>query len=81
MRTQIVLPVMLSSALLLTACQTTKRLAQVDRETICLALERADPLTGLTDEDKRIVRELFTREGKDALKMARALRKEIQCAF
>jgi hypothetical protein len=72
---------MLFAALTLAACQTTKRLAQVDRETICLALERADPLTGLTDEDKRIVRELFTREGKDALKMARALRKEIQCAF
>jgi hypothetical protein len=81
MRKVIVLCAMLLSALILQACQTTKRLAQVDRETICLALKRADPLTGLTDEDKRIVRELFTREGKDALKMARALRKEIQCAF
>lgn len=81
MRKLIVLCAMLSSVLTLGACQTTKRLASVDRTTICLALEKADPLTGLTDEDKRLIREGFSREGKDALKMARAIRKELQCAF
>jgi hypothetical protein len=79
MRKVIVLCAMLLSALTLQACQTTKRLAQVDKTTICLALARADPLSVLSDEEKRVVREMFSRQGKDALKMARALRKEIGC--
>lgn len=73
--------VMLSTALLLTACQTTRHSAPADQTTICLALERADPLGALPPEDKQIIRELFTREGKDALKMARAIRKELKCVF
>lgn len=79
MRKVIVLCVTLSSALILQACQTPKHLASVDRTTICLALAKADPLSALSNEDRRTVRELFSREGKDALKMARALRKEIGC--
>lgn len=78
MRRVIALFAMLSSALILTACRTTY-LASVDKTTICRALERADPLSALSDEERRIVRESFTRQGKDALKMARALRKEIGC--
>lgn len=79
MQRVIVSCVMLSSALTLQACQTTKHSALVDKTTICLALGRADPLSALSDEEKRLVRETFTRKGKDALKMARALRKEIGC--
>lgn len=66
--------------LTLTGCQTTKLSAPpVSLSTICAALKKGDPLEYLTDEDKRVARELFTREGKDALKMARAIRKELKC--
>ena len=66
--------------LALTACQTTRHSAPpVSLSTICAALSKADPLDALTPEDKRLIREAFSREGKDALKMARAIRKELKC--
>ena len=65
--------------LTLTGCLTTKHSVPSDKTTICLALLKADPLDALTPDDKKLIREGFSREGKDALKMARAIRIELKC--
>jgi hypothetical protein len=71
---------LVSIGLLLTACQTTKRSGPpVSLSTICAALQKGDPLKYLTDEDKALVRERFSREGKDGQKMNRAIMREIGC--
>lgn len=63
---------------LLTACQTT-RLSGVEKTTLCLALTKADPRQYYTPEDLQLVKEKFSKIGRDGQKMALALRKELRC--
>jgi hypothetical protein len=55
------------------------RSVQTKPETLCLALRKADPIQYYSPSDKRLVREQFSREGKDGQKMARAIAKTVGC--
>lgn len=67
----------LSSVLILTACQTTK--LSVNAKAVCAALERADTLPSLTDEERSVIASSFSRETKDRLKTPRAIMQELGC--
>lgn len=69
---------MLSAASTLQQCPMQK-LSETDKETLCLALSTADPLQYLDANDRRLVREKFSRSGKDGLKMALASMRKIKC--
>lgn len=71
--------VLLLTAPTLTACQTTRRSVPVDVTTICLALSKADVLPTLDEEEKALLREHFSRDSLDRLKMPRAIMREIGC--
>ena len=68
---------LLSSAPTLTACRTT--LPSAAPPTICRALARSDVLAALTEDEKALIRERFSRATKDRLKMNRAIAREIGC--
>jgi uncharacterized lipoprotein YmbA len=66
------------AALLLTACQTTKRLA-ASQPAICLALSKSDTLPVLTKEEKALLLQHFSREVLDRLKTPQAIMRQIGC--
>ena len=73
------LPAMLSTVLILTGCQTTKRLALIDISVVCAALRKGEPIQYLSVEDIALVRQKFTTRGKDGQKMVKAIMKELGC--
>jgi len=71
--------VTLSTVLVLTGCQTTKRLALIDVSVVCAALRKGEPIQYLSADDIALVRQKFTTRGKDGQKMVKAIMKELGC--
>lgn len=60
---------------ILSACATTTPSV----ETICLAIAADDVLPVLTDKEKRLIREEFSRRAKDVLKTPAAQKRALGC--
>jgi hypothetical protein len=65
--------------LILQACQTTRPLVIAGEPSLCLALSRSNTLPTLTDQEKALIREQFSRETKDILKTPQAIMKAVNC--
>ena len=69
------------SLLVTSGCQTTRPSgpADIDNGTICAILAETDALPTLTNEERALILQHFTRLTKDKLKSPDALKKEFKC--
>jgi 2-C-methyl-D-erythritol 4-phosphate cytidylyltransferase len=64
--------------LILAGCQTTK-LSAGHHAAICLALTKSDTLPTLTEAEKSLIRQHFSRQTMDKLKTPQAVMRQIGC--